>query len=103
MAAHRLRALAFLGRLALEGGTGAAILAEPSASRSRQRLRAVLASRMPGLKWFEMEEDAAESNRVLSTLRGKPVRADYRLDRARVILSLDGDLLGSSPGEKRSK
>ena len=68
------------------GGDGVAILTEPSTSPTRERLRAEVANKFPGLVWAEYEPWA-----------GNPAQT-YDFSKADVILSLDADFLGASEG-----
>jgi len=68
------------------GGKGIAILAEPSLSPTRERLRGEVQKKFPNLLWAEYEPWMADM----------PVTVD--LSKADVILSLDADFLGASEG-----
>jgi len=68
------------------GGEGLAILAEPSASPTRERLRLEVQKQFPKLLWAEYEPWAAHPS------------ISYNLEKADVILSLDADFLGASEG-----
>jgi len=68
------------------GGEGLAILAEPSTSPTRERLRLELQKTFPKLLWAEYEPWS-----------GNP-SVSYDLSKADVILSLDADFLGASEG-----
>jgi molybdopterin-containing oxidoreductase family iron-sulfur binding subunit len=67
-------------------GQGVAILAEPSLSPTRARLRGEVQKKYPQLVWAEYEPWSADL----------PVTID--LSKADVILSLDSDFLGASEG-----
>jgi molybdopterin-containing oxidoreductase family iron-sulfur binding subunit len=67
-------------------GQGIAILAEPSVSPTRERLRGEVAKKYPQLLWAEYEPWSADL----------PISHD--LSKADVILSLDSDFLGASEG-----
>ena len=67
-------------------GAGVAILAEPSLSPTRERLRGEVQKKFPQLVWAEYEPWVADM----------PVTVD--LSKADVILSLDSDFLGASEG-----
>jgi molybdopterin-containing oxidoreductase family iron-sulfur binding subunit len=69
-----------------KGGEGLAILAEPSTSPTRERLRLEVQKQFPKLLWAEYEPWA-----------GTP-SISYNLEKADVILSLDADFLGASEG-----
>ncbi len=68
------------------GGDGLAILAEPSTSPTRERLRLEVQKQFPKLLWAEYEPWA-----------GNPA-VSYDFSKADVILSLDADFLGASEG-----
>ena len=68
------------------GGDGFAILAEPSTSPTRERLRLEVQKQFPKLLWAEYEPWVG--NQSIS----------YNLEKADVILSLDADFLGVSEG-----
>ena len=68
------------------GGDGLAILAEPSTSPTRERLRLEVQKQFPKLLWAEYEPWA-----------GNP-SVSYDFSKADVILSLDADFLGASEG-----
>ncbi len=92
-------ALAFLGQLGREaqgnGGQGLCFLMERSSSPSRRRLQALLGQRLPQARWFVHEPvDFHIHEEAASLVFGKPVTPYYRLDQARVILSLDCDFIG---------
>ncbi|HEX4139916.1 MAG TPA: TAT-variant-translocated molybdopterin oxidoreductase [Candidatus Methylacidiphilales bacterium] len=71
---------------AFGSGQGVAILAEPSISPTRERLRGEVQKKLPQLVWAEYEPWSADM----------PITAD--LSKADVILSLDSDFLGASEG-----
>jgi molybdopterin-containing oxidoreductase family iron-sulfur binding subunit len=68
------------------GGEGIAILAEPSLSPTRERLRGEVQKKFPQLVWAEYEPWSADTTIA------------YDLSKADVILSLDSDFLGASEG-----
>jgi molybdopterin-containing oxidoreductase family iron-sulfur binding subunit len=70
------------------GGDGLAILAEPSTSPTRARLRAELQKQFPKLAWAEYDPWAHQAG-------GAPV---YDFSKADVIVSLDCDFIGASDG-----
>jgi molybdopterin-containing oxidoreductase family iron-sulfur binding subunit len=69
-----------------KGGEGLAILAEPSSSPTRERLRLEVQKQFPKLLWAEYEPWAANPS------------VSYDFSKADVILSLDADFLGASEG-----
>jgi molybdopterin-containing oxidoreductase family iron-sulfur binding subunit len=96
----RAAALDALGEISKQarssGGKGLHILAGQSSSPSRARLRGILARNLPQAKWHEFEPvDLTADARAASLAFGKPVRPAYKLDEARVIVSLDSDFIGA--------
>ncbi|MGC9450497.1 MAG: TAT-variant-translocated molybdopterin oxidoreductase [Oceanipulchritudo sp.] len=80
-------------------GQGMAILAEPSTSPSRLRLKKALLEQYPRLLWAEYSAvDTGNPERAATRLFGRPVRPLYRLEKARRVLSVDADFLGGEPG-----
>ncbi|HVR95098.1 MAG TPA: TAT-variant-translocated molybdopterin oxidoreductase [Thermoanaerobaculia bacterium] len=76
------------------GGAGLAVLAQPSASPTLFRLATALRQRFPQMLWATWEpvsDENALAGAALTT--GQPLRTSYDLGAARVILSLDADLL----------
>ncbi|MDB6031312.1 MAG: hydrogenase [Verrucomicrobiales bacterium] len=93
--AAALDALANISRQT-PSGQGLAFLLEQSSSPSRARLQAAIAQKFPQAKWYQYEPvDLAKDAAVLSDIAGTPVAPFYRLDQAKVILSLDSDFVGS--------
>src|ERR1043165_1203215 len=77
-------------------GAGLAFLVERSSSPSRLRLRERIAKKFPQAQWVIYEPVDLQVNRsVASALAGQPVSPYYKLDAAKVILSLDCDFIGS--------
>ena len=96
----REQALEFLGQLAqqFQGNTGEGLcfLMERSSSPSRERLQKLIAERMPKARWFVYEPiDFEIQQQAASAAFGQSVAPEYRLDKARRILSLDCDFVGS--------
>lgn len=76
--------------------SGVAILAEPSSSPSLFRLQREFMKK--GGAWFTFAPVADDNTREGSKLAfGKVHRANYQLDKAKVIVSLDADILGLDP------
>ena len=92
-----LDALTILSRKAkANSGQGLCFLAEPSCSPSRRRLQKLIAEQLPQSRWFTYDPvDLQMCRRAATAAFGKPVRPYYRLDKAKVIVSLDADFLGS--------
>ncbi len=89
--------LARLGRsFAATGGEGLAFLVERSSSPSRARLQGIINEKFPRARWVVYEPVDLESSRQATTIAfGQPVKATYRFNEARTILSLDSDFLGA--------
>ncbi len=84
------------------GGQGLAILSEASSSPTLARLRQDLAQKLPQLRWFEYEPWSEDNSRLgTQAAFGRPLRPFYRLDQARVIVTLEADLFGGMPGSVR--
>src|SRR5262245_20308292 len=83
-------------------GAGIRILTESIGSPTlAAQIRDVLA-RYPSAKWHQWDSASRESAREGSKLAfGQYVEAQYRLDQADIILSLDADLLGCGPAALR--
>ncbi|MGA3267356.1 MAG: TAT-variant-translocated molybdopterin oxidoreductase [Verrucomicrobiota bacterium] len=96
----REEALAFLDQLskkfAANQGEGLAFLAESSTSPTRARLQNNIARKFPKSQWFTYDAiDSAIHQRAATQAFGQPVRPVFHFDKAKVILSLDCDFLGS--------
>ncbi len=79
-----------------------AILSQPSSSPSLARMKDGLLSAFPGVKWYEYEP-INRDNEIEGAKQafGKPVRPQYYLDKAEVIVCFDSDILGSHPNQVR--
>ncbi len=90
VAAWKSRESAYLAA----GGDGLAVLAPASASPTLFRLAGALRQRFPKLRWTTWEPVSDENALAgVALLAGKPLVPSYDLSAARVILSLDADLL----------
>ncbi|MFL6233464.1 MAG: TAT-variant-translocated molybdopterin oxidoreductase, partial [Thermoanaerobaculia bacterium] len=82
------------GAYLASGGDGLAVLAPASASPTFFRLAGALRQRFPQLRWTTWEPVSDENALAGAALvAGRPLRPTYDLGAARVILSLDSDLL----------
>ena len=82
-----------------KGGEGLAFLLEQSSSPSRERLIGGIQQRFPKAQWYSFEPvDLDTGAAAASAAFGKPVRPYYKLDEAKVIVSLDWDFIGSEEG-----
>ncbi len=89
-------------RLHETGGDGFRVLTEASSSPTLTVLRSRLLRMLPRAKWFEFEPIDDDNDRAGATLAlGRPLRTHLMLDRARVIVCLDADPLGSHPAAVR--
>jgi molybdopterin-containing oxidoreductase family iron-sulfur binding subunit len=98
--ASRDVALDFLGQLSKEasanGGQGLGFLLDRSSSPSRHRLQQRMSKKLPKARWFTYEAvDFDVHRQAVSVAFGKPATPYFRLDQAKVILSLDSDFIGS--------
>jgi molybdopterin-containing oxidoreductase family iron-sulfur binding subunit len=96
----REEAVDFLGQLATRftanNGQGLAFLMQRSTSPSRERLQGEIAKKLPNARWYVHEPvDGAVDQQAATIAFGKPVKPYYRLDQAKVVLSLDCDFIGS--------
>jgi len=96
---RREEALDFLGELSKkaqgDGGQGLCFLLGRSSSPSRARLQKLVGDKFPKARWFVHEPVDFDIHRQAAALAfGKSVRPYYKLDEAKVILSLDCDFIG---------
>ena len=76
------------------GGAGLAVLATSSTSPTLYRLLGLLRQRFPNVRWATWEPVSDENALAgADLLAGRPLRAAYDTSQARVIVSLDSDLL----------
>ena len=86
-------------KLAAQNGTGLCLLMERSSSPSRERLQSLVSQKLPQAKWFVYEPvDLEASGAAASGWAGTPLSPVFKLDQARVILSLDADFIGAEEG-----
>ncbi len=91
-----------LAELEKAQGAGLAILSEASSSPTLIGLRDRLLKRFPQAAWFEYEPISRDNERLGSRLAfGQVVRTQLALDKARVIVCLDADVLGVHPAAVR--
>ncbi len=90
------------GELARKQGRGLAVLAGSSASPTLAALRARMQTRFLGMHWHEWEPASRDNAREGARMAfGRPLRADFDLANADVIVSLDEDLLLRHPAAVR--
>lgn len=78
------------------GGQGLSFLLEGGNSPSRARLQRLMSSNLPQARWYRYDPvDLDIHRRAASQAFGQPVKPYYQFDQADVIVSLDGDFLGS--------
>ena len=83
-------------KFAANQGEGLAFLAGSSSSPSRARLQKLMAGKFPKSQWFTYDAiDSGIHQRAATAAFGQPVRPIYHFDKAKIILSLDCDFLGS--------
>lgn len=88
---------------AANGGEGLAFLLERSSSPSRRRLQTAMAERLPKARWFVHEPvDFHIHEAAAARAFGKAVAPRHRIDRAKVILALDCDFIGSEENPHRA-
>ncbi len=84
---------------AKNGGQGLAFLMEQSSSPSRERLVSTIRAKYPKAQWHVYEPVDLDSAAAAATAAfGAPVRPYYKLEAAKVIVSLDWDFIGSEEG-----
>lgn len=84
------------------GGAGFAVLSEATSSLSVAGLRQRLLATFPQAQWFEYEPVSRDAERTgLSLAFGEGVRPLLHVERSRVIVSLDSDLLFGHPDALR--
>jgi MoCo/4Fe-4S cofactor protein with predicted Tat translocation signal len=98
--ATREEALDALGELSKKfqgnGGEGLAFLIERNMSPSRVRLQATIKKNLPKARWYAYEPiDTDIHRRAATTAFGAPVKPKFNYDKAKVIVSLDCDFIGS--------
>ena len=83
-------------------GAGVAVLAAPSSSPSRKKMRQEFESRFPESSWFEWAPITDQSEAAgMAMAFGTPLRVVPKLDQARVIVALDADFLNDHPSSLR--
>jgi len=83
-------------------GAGLRILTESVSSPTLASQLRDLLTRLPAAKWHQWDPASRENARAGATLAfGEYADAQYRLDRADVIVALDADFLASGPGGLR--
>jgi molybdopterin-containing oxidoreductase family iron-sulfur binding subunit len=75
-----------------------AVLCEAHSSPTRARMQEELAKHLPLAQWYEYEPVSADNQREGTRLvYGQPLRPQYKLDQADVIVSFDSDFLVQHP------
>jgi MoCo/4Fe-4S cofactor protein with predicted Tat translocation signal len=81
-----------------DGGARLRVLAEPSSSPTRARLKAQLLAAYPQMKWVDYTPIDDDNERIGASLAfGRPLRTHYAFERASVVLSLDSDFVFRHP------
>jgi molybdopterin-containing oxidoreductase family iron-sulfur binding subunit len=93
-------ALAALSQIAQDaaatGGQGLALLTDRSTSPSRRRLQDLISQKYASVKWFAYEPvDSEVQQRAATQAFGQSVQPVYHFEKAKVIVSLGSDFLGS--------
>ena len=79
-----------------KSGQGLAILSESIPSPTYDALRRRIRATYPGARWFTYEPVSEDNQRAgLMAAFGAPLRPSYRLNRAKVVVALDSDFLGT--------
>lgn len=88
--------------LAVRGGQGLRILSGAVTSPTLAAQMTALRQRFPEMQWHRWEADGRDTLRAGATLAfGRAVDTVPHLDRAKVILAIDSDLLDAAPGHLR--
>ena len=83
-------------------GDGVRILSESIASPTLMAQMQEVLTTLPNARWHQYDPVNDDNLRAGAQLAfGQPVDTHYRFDRARVIVSLDADFLGSGPAQVR--
>lgn len=87
----------FLADVASSNGQGLAFLVERKNSPTRDRLRAELEAKFPGLIWAEYEPlGNSETAKAVAATFGEGIRLIPKFERADIVLALDSEFLSSS-------
>lgn len=85
-----------------QSGKGLAVLSEPTSSPTVNRLKQEFINNFPQSKWYEYEPINNDNERSGTKLAfGKPMRPLPQLNSAKIILSLDADILGTHPASQK--
>ena len=77
-------------------GSGVAVLSAPDSSPTLARLKKEFSDKHAGVQWFEFASISDENVVAGSKMAfGKPYRQNYRLEDAKIIVSLDADPIGN--------
>src|SRR5260221_2146627 len=83
-------------KFAANAGQGLAFLLQRNSSPSRARVQAAMSQKFPKARWYVHEPVELNLPQQAASLAfGKPTTPAYRLERAKVIVSLDCDFLGT--------
>lgn len=81
---------------ALGDGTGVAILTEPTSSPTFARLKEKFSKKCPNAKWFQFASISDDNIVAGSKIAfGKPHSQTYKLDQAKIVVSIEADPLGT--------
>ncbi|MCR4412851.1 MAG: TAT-variant-translocated molybdopterin oxidoreductase [Thermoguttaceae bacterium] len=91
-------AASHFGALKKDGGARLRVLSQASSSPTLAAMRARLLAEFPKARWVQYEPVSDDAQRAGATLAfGRPLRTQLALERARIIVSLDSDLLACHP------
>lgn len=91
-----------LGIQKAKGGAGLRILSETTASPTLGEQMRQLMAQYPEAKWIQYDAAGQHNTRAgLRTALGRDAAANYSFNKAKIILSLDGDFLAAMPGSVR--
>lgn len=92
----------FLNNVVKSNGDGLRILSGAITSPTLAAQKAELAKQFPQAKWHRWEPVNAQNAYAGAQLAfGNPLQTIYRMDKAQVVLALDGDPLGPGPDQVR--
>jgi Fe-S-cluster-containing dehydrogenase component/anaerobic selenocysteine-containing dehydrogenase len=79
-------------------GNGVLFLVEPTSSPTFERLKKVVQNTYPQSRWFEYASINDDNERAATRQSfGSAYTPVYQLDRAKVVVSIDADMLGTHP------
>jgi len=83
-------------------GAGVAVLAAPSSSPSKNRMRQAFENRFPESSWYEWTPISDQNEGAgMEMAFGTPLRVVPKLDQTRVVVAFDADFLNDHPASLR--